>query len=438
MSRAELVAVDKRRVWHPYTPMDAYEGIDPLVVSRAEGPFLWDENGARYIDGNASWWTSALGHRHPRLVAAAKKQLDTLDHCALAGIAHEPAARLAEELCAVAPPGLTRVFYTDNGATAIEAAVKMCVQYWAQAGRPRKTRFVALDGAYHGDSVGAASLGGVDLFRRPFAHVLFDSVRAPFPDRAGYDRAFSTLKDLLASEHETIAGVFVESIVQGAAGMRMYDARFLSELSAAAKAHDVLLVTDEVFAGYGRTGPMWASEHAGVSPDLMCVGKAFAGGVLPMAAVLTTERVFDGFRGEPSRAFYYGHTFCGNPLGAAVAREVLAVYRDEEVLARAASKASLIHQAFGRIALISGVSAVRTLGMIGAADVGPVGAPESVEDEGYLGSRGWRVYEEAKKRGAYLRPLGDTVYVTPPLNVPDDVLGELLAILEESVTVALK
>ncbi len=420
--RAEIVRLDKLHVWHPYTAMDAYAAIDPIVVARAEGPFLWDENGARLIDGNASWYTSALGHRHPRIVSAIARQLESLDHCALGGVAHEPAARLAEELCALAPAGLSRVFYTDNGSTAIEAAVKMCVQMWSQLGKPEKTRFVALDGAFHGDSIGAASLGGVEIFRRPFANVLFDCVHVPFPE--DYERAFSAMRDLIEREHDTIAAVVIEPMVQGAAGMRMYDARFLRELSLLARAHDVLLVVDEVFTGYGRTGPMWACAHADIAPDFMCIGKAFAGGVIPMAAVLTTERVFDAFRGDKSRAFFYGHTFCGNPLGAAIAREVLAIYREERVLDQVRDKQPLIAQAFARMGKIQGVARTRTMGMIGAADLG---------EGGYTGDLGWRVYEEARKRGAYLRPLGDTVYVSPPLVIESHVLEELLDILEASV-----
>jgi adenosylmethionine-8-amino-7-oxononanoate aminotransferase len=225
--------------------------------------------------------------------------------------------------------------------------------------------------------------------------------------------------------------VVVEPVVQGASGMRVYDARFLRELRALCDAHDILLVFDEVFTGYGRTGPMWAAEHAGVAPDVMCVAKAFSQ-ILPMGATLVTERVFDAFRGGKDRALYYGHTFCGNPLGAAIAREVLAVYRDERVLERAKPKAKAIARAFRRLAEASGVERVRSVGMIGAADLRP-----SAAASGYFGSTGWRVYEEAKKRGAYLRPLGDTVYVCPPLTIEDRDLEHLLGALEESGHVVL-
>ena len=428
MDRADIVRLDKRYVWHPYTPMDAWEGEDPIVVARARGAWLEDVDGTRYLDGNASWWVAALGHGHPRLVRAMKEQAETLAHCAFAGIAHEPAARLAEELVAIAPRGLERVFYVDDGSTAIDVAVKMCAQARRQLGQPDKTRFVALDGAYHGDTVGAVSLGGVEIFRRPFAGVTFECVHAPFPEPGAYARAFEAMATLLRDEGDTIAAVFVEPMVQGAAGMRIYEAEYLRELRALCDRHDVLLVADEVFTGYGRTGPMWACEHAGIAPDVMCVGKVFAGYV-PMAAVLASARVFGAFRGGRERAFFHGHTFCGNPLGAAIAREVLAVYRDERVLERVARHAPVIARAFGRIGSLPGVERVRSLGMIGAADLREAGGAGG----GYLGGVGWRVYAEARRRGAYLRPLGSTVYVCPPLTIDDGELDQLLGVVEESV-----
>lgn len=425
--RADIVRLDKAHVWHPYTPMDAWADEDPIVVARASGAILEDVDGARYIDGNSSWWVAVLGHGHPRILRAMRDQAEVLAHCSLGGIAHEGSSRLAEELVAIAPPGLGRVFYADDGSTAIDAAVKMCAQGWKQLGAPRKTRFVALDGAFHGDTVGAVSLGGVEVFRRPYAGVTFDCVHAPFPAADAYDRAFDAIARVVREKRDDIAGVFVEPRVQGAAGMRMYDAAFLRELRSLCDANDVWLVFDEVFSGYGRTGPMWSCEAAGVSPDILCIGKAFSAYV-PMAAVLANERVFGAFRGGRDRAFLHGHTFCGNPIGAAMAREVLAVYRDEEILEGVQRRAPVIARAFERVAAIPGVTRVRSLGMIGAADLD--------EGRGYLGAIGWKVYDEARRRGAYLRPLGSTVYVCPPLNIPDRDLETLLAILEESVRAA--
>ncbi len=428
MDRASIVRLDKAHVWHPYTPMDAWAETDPIVIGRARGAWLEDVDGTRYLDGNSSWWVAGLGHGHPRILRAMREQAEVLAHCSLAGVAHEASSRLAEELVAVAPPGMTRVFYVDDGSTAIDAAVKMCAQGWRQLGAPRKTRFLALDGAYHGDTVGAVSLGGVEVFRRPFSGVTFECVHAPFPDSDGYARAFETITRIVREQHETLAAVFVEPLVQGAAGMRVYDAAFLRELRALCDAHDVWLVADEVFTGYGRTGPMWACEAAGISPDLMCIGKVFSA-YIPMAAVLASERVFSAFRGGRDRSFLHGHTFCGNPIGAAMAREVLAIYREERVLEGVARRAPIIARAFDRIASIPGVARVRCVGMIGAADLD--------DKSDYLGGVGWRVYDEARRRGAYLRPLGSTVYVCPPLNIDEGDLQSLLSILEASVRTVL-
>jgi adenosylmethionine---8-amino-7-oxononanoate aminotransferase len=425
MDRESIVRLDRAHVWHPYTPMDSWGSVDPIVVARAEGAWLEDADGRRYLDGNSSWWVATLGHGHPRLLRAFEEQVRTLAHCSLGGIAHEPAARLAEELVAIAPRGLSRVFFVDDGSGAVDAAVKMCAQGWRQLGAERKTRFVALDGAFHGDTIGATSLGGVEIIRRPFAGVTFECIRAPFPEPRAYDRALSALERTMRQDGETIAAVFVEPIVQGAAGMRQYAPDLLRELRALCDRHDVWLVADEVFTGYARTGPMWACEHAGIAPDLMCIGKAFSA-IVPMGAVLASERVFAAFGGGRERAFLHGHTFCGNPVGAALAREVLAIYRDERVLEQVARKAPVIARAFEQLAGAPGVERVRSIGMIGAADL-------KDETGGYLGEIGWRVYEEARARGAYLRPLGSTVYVCPPLTIPDPDLDRLLCILEESV-----
>jgi adenosylmethionine-8-amino-7-oxononanoate aminotransferase len=429
MDRASIVALDKAHVWHPYTPMDAWERTDPIVVARAEGAWLEDVDGRRYLDGNSSWYVAALGHGHPRLLRALEGQARTLAHCSLAGIAHEPASRLAEELLATAPKGLTRVFYVDDGSTAIDAAVKICAQGWRQLGAAGKTRFLALEGAFHGDTVGATSLGGVEVFRRPYAGVTFECVHVPFPDAEAYDRALAALQQLLREGSKTIAAVFIEPMVQGAAGMRVYSADFLRAVRAACDAHDVWLVTDEVFSGYGRTGPMWAVEHAGIAPDIMCVGKVFSA-LVPMGAVLASDRVFNAFRGTRDRALLHGHTFCGNPIGAALAREVLAIYRDEDVLGQVARKAPVIAAAFDRLSRMQGVRRVRHIGMIGAADLDDTA-------EGYLGGIGWRVFDQARERGAYLRPLGSTVYVCPPLTISEGDLAQLLGILQESVAASL-
>jgi adenosylmethionine-8-amino-7-oxononanoate aminotransferase len=425
-ARSEIVELDRARVWHPYTSIDSWEKAEPIVVARAEGSALWDVDGTRYLDGNSSWWVATLGHGHPRLLRVLREQAEVLAHCSLGGITHEPAAVLADELVAIAPPGLSRVFYTDNGSGSVEVAVKIAVQTWKQRGRPKKTRFLALEGAFHGDTLAPTSLGGVEVFRRPFADIVFDCVHAPFPSPDAYEEAFDAIAKIIERDSESIAAVVVEPLVQGAAGMRFYEPRYLTALRELTRKHDVLLVVDEVFAGYGRTGKMWACEHAGITPDIMCIGKAFSS-IIPMAATLVTNDVFDAFRGGKDRALYYGHTFCGNPIGAALAREVLAIYRDEKIVEGTRAKGQRIASAFEGIASLPGVERVRSFGVIGAADLRPSAVG------GYFGEAGWLVYEEAKKRGAYLRPLGDTVYVCPPLNITDADLDQLLGILTESI-----
>jgi adenosylmethionine---8-amino-7-oxononanoate aminotransferase len=435
--RADVVRADKTFVWHPYTAMDRYIAeVDPLVIERAAGARIFDVDGRSYLDANSSWWVATLGHNHPRLIAALTRQAPRLCHVTLAGVTHEPAARLAEELLSVSPSGLSKVFYSDDGSTAVEVALKLALQFWHNEGRPERRRFVALDGAFHGETIGAASLGGVPVFRRPFAGVLLECVFVPPPGPAaasheeGFAKAFEALERLLREGSDTIAAVVLEPLVQGASGMRMYDASYLRHARDLCDRYDVLLVIDEVFTGYGRTGPMWACEGAGISPDLMCVAKGFTSGILPMAATLTNDRIFDAFRGPPERAFYYGHSFCGHPLGAAIAREVLAVFREEAILERARPKAAKIARAFKGMEAIPGVLRSRAMGMIGAIDL--------AASDGYLSDVGWRVYAEARRRGAYVRPLGDVVYVAPPLTITDEELDELLGIVEESVKVALR
>jgi adenosylmethionine-8-amino-7-oxononanoate aminotransferase len=425
-----VVALDRRHVWRPYTSSEDHEGVDPFVIVEAEGCWLVDADGRRYLDGNSSWWTASLGHRHPRLVAALKRQADQLLHCSMAGTTHEPAARLAEELVATAPPGLERVFYSDDGSTAVEVALKMAYQYWQQNGRPERTRFIALSGAFHGDTVGAMSVGGVPEFHALFGGLLFDVVRAPEPEDGdgAWERTIARIEALLGEGADRIAAVIVEPLVQGAAGMRVWPAALLSRVREATRRADTFLIADEVFTGFGRTAEMWACDHAGVTPDLLCTAKALSGGVLPFAATLATARIYDGFRGGKERALMHGHTFFGNPLGAAIAREVLAIYRDERVIPRARERAVALREGFESVGRIEGVRRVRTLGMVGAADLG---AP------GYYGRVGWKVHEAARARGAYIRPLGNTVYLVPPLVIGSDELARLLDILRESVAEAL-
>jgi adenosylmethionine-8-amino-7-oxononanoate aminotransferase len=416
--RDDLIALSRRHVWPPYTPPELHESQAPLVIVEAEGAWLVDADGRRYLDGISSWWACTLGHRHPRLVRALVDQLGRIDHVGAGGITHPAVAQLAAELVAVAPTGLTRAHFSDDGSTAVEVAIKIAFQYWQQMGRPARRRFIALSAAYHGDTLGAASLAGVAEFFTVFGPLLFDVVR---PTAHGsWDELLESIERAARQHRDELAGIIVEPVLQGAGGMRMYPPELLRRLRSLADEVDSFLIADEVFTGYGRTGTMWGCDLAGISPDLLCTAKGFTGGVTPMAATLATDRIYDGFRSAPgaaTRALMHGHTFCGHPLGAAVAREVLAIYRDERVLDGIAPRAATIAARFASFGALPGVRAPRSLGMVGAVDLGT---------GGYGGQVGWRFYRAALARGLYLRPLGDTVYLCPPFNIPLPELEQLL------------
>lgn len=421
--REMLVEKDKRFVWHPYTPMEQYiRDGKPLVIERAQGSRIYDVDGRSLIDGNSSWWTSLLGHNHPRLVAALGRQASQLCHVAFAEITHAPAVELAEALVTRAPAGLTRVFYSDNGSTAVEAALKQALQFWQQSGKPRKRRLLALAHAFHGETRGVMDLSGVDAFTQPYAEAGASLVASPAD---GLAQGIDALRSVLSSSSDEIAALVIEPLIQGAGGMRMYDPEYLRAARELTEAHDVLLIVDEVFTGYGRTGKFWACDYAGITPDILCSAKGLSGGVLPFAATLSSERVFDAFSGDPSRAFYYGHTYCGNPLGAAVALEVLNIYEDEQIVERSLSKATRLARTFAELGELPLVETTRARGMCAALELRT--------GSGYLSRSGWVVFEEALARGAYVRPLGNVVYLAPPLNIDDADLEELLAIVSESV-----
>jgi adenosylmethionine-8-amino-7-oxononanoate aminotransferase len=431
LSRSGVIERERAYVWPPYTSRERHTNHEPLVVVEADGPYVFDADGRRYVDAVSSWWTATLGHRHPRLVRALADQAAILPHVAAGGITHAQVALLAEELAAVAPRGLVRTHFSDDGSTAVEVAVKIAFQFWQQNGRPTRHRFVCLSGAYHGDTLGAASLASLEEFAGVFAPLLFDVVHAPAPDEpGGWDRVVASIESTLRERPDEIAAVVVEPLVQGASGMRMHTPEALRRVHDACRSIDTFLIADEVFTGYGRTGTMWACDQAGITPDLLCLAKGFTAGILPMGATMATARVYDGFDGGADRALMHGHTFCGHPLGAAVAREVLAIYREERVVEGVRPREAKIRSALERIARIDGVRGTRALGIIGAVDLG---------DVGYGGTGiGHRVADAMRARGVFVRPLGDTVYVCPPLNVASDVLETVLDVLEESIASVLR
>jgi adenosylmethionine-8-amino-7-oxononanoate aminotransferase len=418
----DLVAADHAHLWHPFTQQRGWTEEEPLIVERAEGTDLIDVDGRRYIDGVSSLWCNVHGHRHPRIDSAVRAQLELMAHSTMLGLSHRPAIELAQRLVEVAPPGLTRVFYSDSGSTAAEIALKMAFQFWKQNGQERRQRFVALRMAYHGDTIGSVSVGGIDLFHSLYRPLLFDTLKAEPGDVAHMDA--------LLREHEgEIAAVIVEPLVQGAAGMLVHPRGYLSAVRDLCDRHDVLLILDEVATGFGRTGRMFASEHEGVSPDMLCLAKGITGGYLPLAATLTSERIYQGFLGEfqEFRSFFHGHTYTGNPLACAAALACLDVFREERTLERLQSKIDLLGELLAPIISLATVREVRRRGfMVGI----------ELEEQPVELRMGHRVTQEARRRGAIIRPLGDVVVLMPPLAISHDDLRRLVEITAESIEAA--
>ena len=417
----DLASADRAFLWHPFTQQRGWEAEEPVIVERAEGTELVDTDGGRYLDGVSSLWCNVHGHRHPRIDAAVREQLDRVAHSTMLGLSHPPAIELAERLVAIAPPGLSRVFYSDSGSTAAEIALKMAFQYWHQRGE-RRTRFVCLRDAYHGDTIGSVSVGGIDLFHSLYRPLLFDTLKAEPGDAADMER-------LLARHAGEVAAVIMEPLVQGAAGMLVHPDGYLRQVRELCDRYGALLILDEVATGFGRTGRMFACEHEGVTPDLLCLAKGISGGYLPLAATLTTEALYEGFHGEfeQFRTFFHGHTYTGNPLACAAGLACLEVFEEERTLERLQPKVELLAELLEPIAAHPAVGEVRRRGFM-----------TGIELSGYpAGLRmGHRVTLEARSRGAIIRPLGDVVVLMPPLAISEAELRRLVGIIAEAIDAA--
>lgn len=424
-----LVEWDRMHLWHPFTQMqDWASGPEPLVIERGEGSWLVDTRGKRWLDGVASIWTNVHGHRKKELDDAVRAQLDKVAHSTLLGLANVPAIELAKRLVDVAPPGMSRVFYSDNGATAVEVALKMAFQYWRHVGggEERRTKFVRLQGSYHGDTLGAVSIGGIDLFHGAFEPLLFDTIRAPspYPLRGqSTESALAGMRRIFEEQGREIAALVVEPRVQGAGGILVSPPSYLSALRALCDEHGVLLVADEVATGFGRTGPMWAVESAGVRPDLMCVAKGISGGYLPLAATLATEKVYAAFLApyEAMRTFFHGHTYTGNPLACAVGIASLDLFEKERVLERSVTRIARLANRLEKVAAHPRVAEVRQCGFLVGIELGTGGAEYPWEER-----RGVRACFAAREKGVLLRPLGNVVVLNPPLSISEDEIDLLV------------
>jgi adenosylmethionine---8-amino-7-oxononanoate aminotransferase len=439
-----LAARDQRHLWHPFTQMADWLEEEPLVIAAAQGSTLIDTRGRRYLDGVSSLWCNVHGHRHPALDAALRAQLERVAHTTLLGLASVPSIELAEALVAVAPPGLTRVFYSDAGATAVEVALRIALQYHQLRGDARRTRFASLVEAYHGDTLGAVGVGYSETFHRFVASAVAPAVRlAPphvfrwqrrLPPEAACAAAIAEAEATLAAHGDTLAAVIVEPLVQGAAGMWVHPPAYLRALHDLARRAGALFIADEVATGFGRTGRMFACEHAAVTPDLMCLGKGISGGYLPLAATLATEPVFEAFLApyESFRAFFHGHTYTGNALGCAVGCASLRVFREERTLERlAATIGRLAERLAADVAPLPHVGDVRQQGVMAGIEL--VADRERRAPYPAAARIGQRVARAARARGVILRPLGNVIVLMPPLTISADELEQLVDVARDAI-----
>lgn len=426
MTTAELQLLDQTHLWHPFTPMAEWcaPGYQPLVLERGEGVWLYDTEGRRYFDGNSSIWTNLHGHCHPVLTAAIREQLDRVAHVSFLGATHEPAVRLAAELVRLFPSGtLTRVFFSDDGSTAVECALRQAWQYWEWMGQPHRRTVAAFAQAYHGDTLGAASLGGIPAFSGTAARLGLPVLRLHDIDE---------LEALPAADTEVLSAIIIEPLIQGAAGLRLWPTGMLRTLRDWCDRHEVLLIFDEVMTGFGRTGKMFAGEHEAVTPDFLCLAKGLTGGYSPLAATLTTARIFEAFLGAPEerRTFFYGHSYSGHPLGCAAALASLSIFRDEDVLGRLGPRIAGLSRGLDQLRQKHSrhVRAVRQCGFVAGFEVG-----SEIRTSEALPRWGTAVCTAARSFGLLTRPIGNTVVLMPPLCTSDVELESALSALDQAL-----
>jgi len=445
MNERTLIERDLRALWHPCTQMHDHEALPPIPLRRGDGVWLEDANGKRYLDAISSWWVNLFGHANPRINAAIAAQLGRLEHAILAGFTHEPAVQLAEQLIALAPTGLTRVFYASDGSSAVEIALKMSFHFWRNRGE-RRTRFINLSNSYHGETLGALAVGDVALYKDTYRPLLLEPITVRSPDcyvrEPGESctdhtrQCFADMEAALARHAHEVCAVIVEPLVQCAGSMRMYDPVYLNLLRAACDRHNVHLIADEIAVGFGRTGTLFACEQGDICPDFLLLGKGLTGGYLPLSVCLTTDAVYQAFYGDyaSQRAFLHSHSYSGNALACAAALASLEIFRTDNVIARNQKLAAHMANVSAPLAGHPHVAEVRQRGMILAIEM--VKDRRSRAPYPWQERRGRRAYVHALSRGALLRPLGDVMYFMPPYVITEDELGWLAKIAAEAIDVA--
>ena len=441
-SSLKLSKWDRQYVWHPFTQMQEWEQEDPLIIEKGNGVYLYDIHGNKYLDGSSSIWVNLHGHRHRTLDTAIQEQLGNIAHSTLLGAASPPSIVLAKELVKIAPKGLTRVFYSDDGSTAVEVALKMAIQYWQQQNPPQKKKklFVRLDAAYHGDTMGSMSVGGVSLFHERFRPLLFSTIAldAPYCYRCPLHLRFPScqtacldpLEDILTKRHDQIAGVIIEPMVQAVAGIITQPPGYLARVRTLCTKYNVLLIADEVATGFGRTGTMFACDHERVTPDLLCVAKGLTGGYLPLAATLATESIYGAFLGEPKKTFFHGHSYTGNALGCAAALANLEIFKKEKTLVQVRKKSRILQTLLKPLAELPIVGDIRQCGMMAGIEL--VKNKETREPFPLSERMGYKVTAECRRRGLLIRPIGNIVVLVPPLAASERELRQIVNIVTKS------
>jgi len=438
-----LMERDVRVLWHPCTQMKDHETLPLIPIKRGEGVWLEDFDGNRYIDAVSSWWVNLFGHANPRINARIKAQLDELEHVILAGFSHEPVIELSERLVAITPPGLDRCFYADNGSSGIEVALKMSFHYWLNQGNTRKTKFITLSNSYHGETLAALAVGGVDLYKKTYAPLLMTTLTAPSPDCYEREqgesweehsaRKFEAMERLLERHSDEVCAVIVEPLVQCAGNMRMYHPVYLKKLREACDRYGVHLIADEIAVGFGRTGTLFACEQADIAPDFLCLSKGLTGGYLPLCAILTRDEIYQGFYDEyhTLKGFLHSTSYTGNPLACTAALATLDIFEQDDVIEKNRRLSAKMAQATAHFSDHPHIAEVRQYGMILAMEM--VRDKKTKTPFDWQERRGLRVYEYGLKHQALLRPLGNVVYFMPPYVINEEQIDHLARVAWEGI-----
>ncbi len=440
----DLIETDKKYIWHPCTQMKDHENFPIIPIKRGEGAYIYDINDNKILDAISSWWVNILGHSNPRINKAISEQLLKIEQVIFAGFTHEPAVKLAEKLFKFLPDNMSKLFFADNGSSAVEVALKMSFQYWQQSGKPEKTKFAAIEGAYHGETLGALSVGCIDLYKEIYNPLLLKTffAKGPICFNCQYNKTretcdaecFEHMEKILSEHHKKIAAVIIEPIVQCANGMNIYSAKYLSKLYNMCKSFDIHLIADEIAVGFGRTGKMFAFEHAGIKPDIICLSKGITGGYLPLSVTVTTDDIYNAFYDDyvKLKAFLHSHSYTGNPVACAAAVETLTIFEEENILIKNLEKIKKIYnrlkEAFSNH---PNIGEIRQAGMISALEI--VKDKEKKEKFNWTERIGFQIYKNALKEGVLLRPLGDVIYFMPPYVVEEQDINLMINIAKKSI-----